>query len=128
MKPVAVRLLCLLHPAPADADRLWMLFFGTSVGPITIMDMAALAVVPDIQPSYSAVASDPEDRPSPLLHRLIAEGRLGEKTGEGFYRHPDPAYLDPGWLTRNEQPDPPPTTEEAASGGGEAATAARSRL
>ena len=127
VKREALRVVDEGHADPADVDRLWMLFFGTSVGPFGVMDMVGLDVVADIEASYAAVASDPEDRPSPLLHRLIAEGRLGEKTGEGFYRHPDPAYLDPGWLTRNEQPDQPPTTEEAASGGGEAAKAARSR-
>jgi hypothetical protein len=30
---------------------------------------------------------------------MIARGPLGEKTGVGFYRHPDPAYTHPGWLT-----------------------------
>ena len=102
VKREALRVVDEGHADPADVDRLWMLFFGTSVGPFGIMDMVGLDVVADIEASYAAVATDPENRPSAILHRLIAEGKLGEKTGEGFYRHPDPAYLRPDWLRGDE--------------------------
>jgi 3-hydroxybutyryl-CoA dehydrogenase len=81
------------HADPADVDRLWMLFFGTPVGPFGIMDMVGLDVVADIETSYQRVATDPADQPSSILHDAIARGDLGEKSGQGFYRHPDPEYL-----------------------------------
>jgi 3-hydroxybutyryl-CoA dehydrogenase len=87
------------HADPADVDRLWMLFFGTPFGPFGIMDMVGLDVVADIETSYQRVATDPADRPSAILHRQIEVGRLGEKTGSGFYEHPEPDYLKPEWLT-----------------------------
>ncbi len=99
VKREALRVVDEGHADPADVDRLWMLFFGTPVGPFGIMDMVGLDVVADIETSYQAVATDPADRPSRVLHRLVAEGKLGEKSGEGFYEHPDPAYLRPDWLT-----------------------------
>ncbi len=34
-----------------------------------------------------------------VLHAKLAAGELGEKTGKGFYSHPDPEFLRPGWLT-----------------------------
>jgi 3-hydroxybutyryl-CoA dehydrogenase len=83
---------------PEDIDRLWMLFFQTRYAPFGIMDMVGLDVVADIEASYHAVSPDPTDRPSPTLHRLIAEGKLGEKSGQGFYAHPNPEYLRPGFL------------------------------
>jgi 3-hydroxybutyryl-CoA dehydrogenase len=81
------------HADPEDVDRLWMLFFGTPIGPFGIMDMVGLDVVADIETSYQRVATDPADQPSAVLHRHLAAGTLGEKTGQGFYRHPDPEFL-----------------------------------
>lgn len=86
------------HANPEDIDRLWMLFFQTEYPPFGIMDLVGLDVVADIEASYQAVSLDPTDTPSPTLHRLIAQGKLGEKSGEGFYKHPNPAYAQPDFL------------------------------
>jgi 3-hydroxyacyl-CoA dehydrogenase len=29
---------------------------------------------------------------------MIDQGKLGEKSGEGFYRHPNPAYSQPDFI------------------------------
>lgn len=86
------------HADPDDVDRLFMLFFGAAVGPFGTMDTVGLDVVADIEASYVAVSPDPTDRVSPALLRLVEAGHLGEKTGHGFYGHPDPAYRRPGFL------------------------------
>ena len=98
VKREALRVVDEGHAAPEDVDRLWMLFFGTPVGPFGLMDMVGLDVVADIEASYAAVSADPTDRPSPTLRRLVESGKLGEKTGEGFYQHPNPAYRRPDFL------------------------------
>ena len=98
VKREALRVVDEGHAEPADVDRLWMLFFGTPFGPFGIMDMVGLDVVADIETSYQVVATDPEDRPSTVLHEKVNAGELGEKSGRGFYRHPDPEYLADGWL------------------------------
>ena len=69
-----------------------MLFFQTDYPPFGIMDMVGLDVVEDIESSYQAVTVDPSDTPSSVLRGLVASGKLGEKTGSGFYEHPNPAY------------------------------------
>ena len=102
VKREALRVVDEGHADPEDVDRLWMLFFGTPYGPFGIMDMVGLDVVADIETSYQAVTSDPDDRPSAILHHKVAAGDLGEKTGRGFYSHPDPEYLRPGWLARDK--------------------------
>jgi 3-hydroxybutyryl-CoA dehydrogenase len=33
-----------------------------------------------------------------LVKTYIDAGKLGEKTGEGFYKYPHPAYRDPDFL------------------------------
>ena len=93
------------HADPADVDRLWMLFFGTPYGPFGIMDMVGLDVVSDIETSYQNVATDPADRPSAVLKQKLSSGELGEKTGRGFYGHPDPEYLREGWLAGDQDED-----------------------
>ena len=87
---------------PEDVDRLWMMFFQTEYAPFGIMDMVGLDVVSDIETSYQLVTLDPTDTPSPTLARMIAAGELGEKTGKGFYEHPNPRYRQTGFLTGEE--------------------------
>jgi 3-hydroxybutyryl-CoA dehydrogenase len=91
------------HADPADVDRLWMLFFGTPFGPFGVMDMVGLDVVADIETSYQRVTLDPTDNPSRILHEKVAAGNLGEKSGRGFYSHPEPEYLQTSWLTAGSE-------------------------
>jgi 3-hydroxybutyryl-CoA dehydrogenase len=83
---------------PEDVDRLWMIFFETEHPPFGMMDRVGLDVVFDIEASYQRETLDPTDRPSETLRSMIASGELGEKTGKGFYTHPNPAYLRPGFV------------------------------
>ncbi len=97
------------HADPEDLDRLWALFWGIGYGPFGMMDQVGLDVVADIEDSYIAVSTDPADRPSPTLHALVDAGKLGEKSGTGFYEYPAPAYRVPGW-PRVSAPTVGPTT------------------
>ncbi len=83
---------------PEDVDRLWMTFFQTVHAPFGLMDMVGLDVVRDIEAAYQRDTRDPTDTPSATLLRLIAGGRLGEKSGGGFYTHPHPSYRRPDFL------------------------------
>ena len=83
---------------PEDIDRLWMIFFQTEYAPFGVMDMVGLDVVRDIEWSYQRETLDPTDNPSPRLAAMVEQGKLGEKSGEGFYSHPNPAYSQPGFI------------------------------
>ncbi|MDQ3044004.1 MAG: 3-hydroxyacyl-CoA dehydrogenase family protein, partial [Chloroflexota bacterium] len=87
VKREALRVVDEGHATPSDVDQLWMRFFATDAGPFAIMDRIGLDVIADIESSYIAVATDPAERPSPALLRLVQEGKLGIKTGEGFYSY-----------------------------------------
>jgi 3-hydroxybutyryl-CoA dehydrogenase len=83
---------------PEDIDRLWMIFFQTEYAPFGVMDMVGLDVVRDIEWSYQRETLDPTDKPSPRLAEMIEHGKLGEKSGQGFYSHPNPEYSQPGFI------------------------------
>jgi len=86
------------HGTPEDVDRLFRLFFTAESAPFSTMDLVGLDVVADIEKTYHAVATDPADVPIKTLTDKVAAGELGQKTGEGFYTYPNPAYEDPDFL------------------------------
>lgn len=81
-----------------DIDRGWMLDWGTNVGPCGLMDHIGLDVVRDIELIYYDESGDESDLPPALLDRMLAAGKLGTKSGEGFYHYPNPSYEQPGFL------------------------------
>jgi 3-hydroxybutyryl-CoA dehydrogenase len=81
-----------------DIDRAWMLDWGTPIGPCGLMDEIGLDVVRDIEMVYYQESRDPSDKPPKMLLDMIEQGKLGRKSGEGFYDYPDPAFERPGWL------------------------------
>ena len=85
---------------PEDIDRLWMIFFQTGYAPFGVMDMVGLDVAHDIERSYQRETLDPADTASSTLARMIGDGQLGEKSGQGFYSHPNPAYSQPDFIPR----------------------------
>jgi 3-hydroxyacyl-CoA dehydrogenase len=61
--------------------------WGMPMGPFTLMDMLGIDVCGHVgEYLYSEYGDRME--PAPLFVRLIEAGRLGEKTGAGFYDHP----------------------------------------
>ncbi len=86
-----------------DIDRGFILAFGWPRGPFQLMDAIGLDVIRDIEFSYYAESGDESDRPPKLLEDLVAEGHLGVKTGQGFYRYPNPEFEQPGWLQKKGQ-------------------------
>lgn len=87
----------------ADAetvDRLWAMFWGSELGPFGMMDEVGLDVVADIEESYIATSLDPTDVTNQTLQRMVQTGKLGRKSGQGFYTYPNPSYKTPGWPRR----------------------------
>ena len=58
--------------------------FGFAMGPLAVRDLAGNDVGYLIRKSRKL---PPDERRSPLLQRLVQQGRLGQKTGKGFYRY-----------------------------------------
>jgi 3-hydroxybutyryl-CoA dehydrogenase len=60
---------------------------GHPMGPLTLADMIGLDVLYAIGVSLQSEFQKPEYAPPPLLKRMVAAGRLGRKSGRGFYEY-----------------------------------------
>jgi 3-hydroxybutyryl-CoA dehydrogenase len=85
------------HGVPEDVDRFWCMSTGLKLGPFALMDRVGLDVVLDIERHYASESGDPKDEPPEFLVKMVEQGRLGLKTGHGFYEYPDPPFEHPDW-------------------------------
>ncbi len=81
---------CLMEGV-ADApgvDNVMKLGMNHPLGPLELADLIGLDVCLDIMKVLYESLRDPKYRPCPLLDKMVAAGRLGCKTGRGFYEYP----------------------------------------
>jgi 3-hydroxybutyryl-CoA dehydrogenase len=60
---------------------------GHPMGPLTLCDFIGIDVLYSVCDSLYEEFKRPEYAPPPLLKRMVASGRLGRKTGRGFYEY-----------------------------------------
>ena len=78
-----------------DVDRVMRDAAGFRLGPFELMDLTALDVShPVMEAIYRQYYDEPRFRPSVITAQRLAGGRLGRKTGAGFYAYgPDAAPI-----------------------------------
>jgi 3-hydroxybutyryl-CoA dehydrogenase len=69
----------------ADIDKAMALGYNHPVGPLRLTDLVGLDVRLAIAEYLHRTLGSPVFEPPAVLRRLVAEGKLGRKTGEGFY-------------------------------------------
>lgn len=69
----------------ADIDKAMRLGYGHPMGPLELADLVGLDVRLNNLRSMAARSALPQYQAPEILERLVAEGRLGKKSGHGFY-------------------------------------------
>ena len=71
----------------ADIDRAMKLGYGHPMGPLELGDLVGLDVRLAIAEYLYAETGSPTFRPPQLLKKMVRAGKLGKKSGEGFYTY-----------------------------------------
>ena len=83
-------------------DRICRLGGGFRMGPFELMDLVGIDVGFEVATSFAELSfGEPRWRPSPIQARMVAAGRLGRKSGRGYYEYGDDGSYRPA------DPDPP---------------------
>ncbi len=70
-----------------DIDRAMKLGYGHPMGPLALGDLVGLDIRLAIAEYLYAETGSPTFRPPQLLKKMVRAGKLGKKTGEGFYKY-----------------------------------------
>jgi 3-hydroxybutyryl-CoA dehydrogenase len=73
--------------SPEDIDLGMRLGYGWNIGPFEIADNAGLDTFARVGETMLALGEDNLVARSDLIFKMVEEGRLGKKVGQGFYRY-----------------------------------------
>jgi 3-hydroxybutyryl-CoA dehydrogenase len=74
--------------SPEDIDRAMELGYNHPMGPLRLSDLVGIDVRLGIAEYLHAELGGEQYRPPEIMRRMVAEGKLGRKSGEGFYTWP----------------------------------------
>jgi 3-hydroxybutyryl-CoA dehydrogenase len=98
-RPFSLESLRILGDGIADAatiDRIVRLGGGFRMGPFELLDLIGLDVNLEIARSFYAQGGEVERwRPSPIQEQLVAEGKLGRKSGHGYHEYSEGTTREP---------------------------------
>lgn len=79
----------------SDIDAVFEGCFGHKMGPLQTADLIGLDTVLQSLEVLADHLHSEKFRPSPLLRQMVADGKLGRKSGQGFFSYPAPPAPPP---------------------------------
>ncbi|QTD43527.1 3-hydroxyacyl-CoA dehydrogenase [Sporosarcina sp. Te-1] len=81
-------------------DKTWMIATGAPMGPFAILDVVGITTAYHIVKTKAEATGQEEfAKLADLLKtEYIDKGKLGRETGEGFYKYPNPAFMEKDFL------------------------------
>jgi 3-hydroxybutyryl-CoA dehydrogenase len=70
-----------------DIDTAVSLGLGHPMGPLALMDLIGIDTCVSVAEVLVREFAEPRYAPPPILRRMVAAGRLGRKSGRGFYEY-----------------------------------------
>lgn len=70
-----------------DIDKAMHLGANHPMGPLALADLVGLDICLRVMETLHEELGEDKYRPHPLLRKMVRAGKLGQKTGEGFYKY-----------------------------------------
>ena len=70
-----------------DIDEAMKMGAGLPMGPLALIDMIGLDIHLSKMETLYGKLNDERYRPPEIIRQMVGEGKLGKKTGEGFYKY-----------------------------------------
>ena len=74
---------------PEDLDKAMTMGMGWPMGPCTLVDLVGIDIHIHAAEAMYDATGDERAKPPDRLREMAAEGRLGRKSGRGFYEYPN---------------------------------------
>jgi 3-hydroxybutyryl-CoA dehydrogenase len=73
--------------SPEDIDEAMKLGAGHPLGPLALIDMIGLDIHLAKMETLYEKFKDERYKPPEVIRKMVADGKLGKKSGEGFYKY-----------------------------------------
>lgn len=86
---------------PQTIDKNWMISTGAPRGPFAIYDIVGMETPYNLNVMRAKTDPAAQFVADKIKREMIDQGKMGISTCEGFYKYPNPAYMDPDFLKSN---------------------------